>query len=548
MVNAGSDNRGAAVAAGGENEEENLSLKAELAHLKLVAEQERNEKGELQKEKAKLVAKGEKEKKEKAKLKLNLEKEKREKGELKKEKGKIMLNLNELKKEKGELMLKCEENKTSEAMMNVKSEELQRQLDEAKEPIVLDLVQAYGDAYDVDEPSKATTPLLNIYDRIVSSSINDVKLRREVDYVAYNKYGMTVLQIASLHRFPHAALSRLVQCGCDIDATDKEGNTAIIIAAKNDAPAVFDSLALLGADLSVKDAKRKNILQMSEPSLAFTFLSDLHGLSKGQAIAAGFVSPLKGMATSMPQLHNVSIIKMTKQVQQCIRIMSLEMNQLRVEARERNENGYFPLASAAGGKYPLRVLKRLQVAYPAGVNARTVNGGTPLIHAVWNRNVEYVDLLLEMGSSAALRNLHGSNAFDYTTEGIASAGKEDEEKRQAIIAIFEKHGVTSNVILANSISPLYHSSIYFTQRVADANWAQYGMILMCMDEIDMKYRRKGEKALSHLSKDAKCFFKVFACVDGTDGLGNGIARILLTYIGGENMREKLTGVPLDPKF
>jgi hypothetical protein len=168
--------------------------------------------------------------------------------------------------------------------------------------------------------------------------------------------------------------------------------------------------------------------------------------------------------------------------------------------------------------------------------------------AVLTRNVEYVDLLLEMGSSAALLNNRGGNAFHTTKHGKAAFGREDEVKRQAIIAIFEKHGITSSVIEKNYVSPRYYDSIYFTQRVADANWAQYGMILMCMDEIDMKYRRRGEKALSHLSKDMKCFFKAFACADGTDGLGNGIARIILTYIGGESMREKLTGVPLDPRF
>jgi hypothetical protein len=131
---------------------------------------------------------------------------------------------------------------------------------------------------------------------------------------------------------------------------------------------------------------------------------------------------------------------------------------------------------------------------------------------------------------------------------VATPEYEDEVKRQAIIAIFEKHGVTSNDIPKNYISPLYYQSIYFTQRIADANWAQFGRILMCMEEIDIKYRKRGEKGLSHLSKDANCFFKVFACVDGTEvGLGNGIARIILTYIGGENMRERLTGVPLDPK-
>jgi hypothetical protein len=47
---------------------------------------------------------------------------------------------------------------------------------------------------------------------------------------------------------------------------------------------------------------------------------------------------------------------------------------------------------------------------------------------------------------------------------------------------------------------------------------------MCMEEIDVKpqvsqVRRTSERGLNHLSKDAKCFFKGFACVDGTDRLG-----------------------------
>jgi hypothetical protein len=271
-------------------------------------------------------------------------------------------------------------------------------------------------------------------------------------------------------------------------------------------------------------------------------------LKKGQAIAAGFVSPLKGMATSMPQLHNKSIVKMTYGVQKCIRIMSLEMNQLRVEARERNEKGSCPIMFAANNSYPLRALKRLQVAYPAAVNAQTANGDTLLILAVWYRNVEFVDHFLEMGSCAALKSIQGLNAFDFTAEGRALSGQEDEVKRQAIITNFEKHGITSNVIPVNYISPMYFESTYFTQRVADANWASYGTTLMCMQEIDIEYRKFGEKALKDLSKDAKCFFKAFACVDGCDRLGNGIARILLAFAAGENMREKLMGVPLDPKF
>ena len=52
--------------------------------------------------------------------------------------------------------------------------------------------------------------------------------------------------------------------------------------------------------------------------------------------------------------------------------------------------------------------------------------------------------------------------------------------------------------------------------------------------------------MENLSQDAHLFFKAFACVDGTDRFNNGIARLILSYLGGEGMREKLIGVPLDP--
>jgi hypothetical protein len=298
----------------------------------------------------------------------------------------------------------------------------------------------------------------------------------------------------------------------------------------------------------VKDARGQSILQLAASSRDLSYLRELHGLKKGQAIAAGFVSPLKGDATSMPLLHNKSIVKLKYGPQSCIRIMSIEMNQLRVEARERDKGGYCPIACALYENKTLRVLKRLQVAYPAGVNAQSKNGYTALMASVMSCNVESVDLLLEMGSCPALLTNARFNAFGRTGEGKAYSGYESEVNRLAIIAIFEKHGVTSNDIDATFVSPLYHQSIYFTQRVADANWAQHGTILMCMEEIDIKYRKRGEKALNHLSKKANCFFKVFACVDGTDGLGNGIARLMLAFVGGEGRRAKLTGVPLDPKF
>jgi ankyrin repeat protein len=420
---------------------------------------------------------------------------------------------------------------------------------EGREPTILDIVHTLQLALESEEGNNiklATAPTaLDLYERTMT--ISDEELHSEIEFSTQN--GDTVLHIAASYHFPHPALSRLVQCGCDINAKNAREKTAITIAVKQDDPAVFDSLALLGADLSVRDTYGDSISLMSESSPELTFLFHLHGLKKGHKIDAGFVSPLKGMATSMPMLHTKSIIKLSHPAQQCIRIMSLEMNQLREEAREREEEGYCPVMLAAinNFNYPLRVLKRLLTAYPGGVNAQGEGGDTALMVAVVCRNVEYVDLLLEMGSCVGIVRDDGLNAFDYTAEGMAGAGYEDEDKRLGIIAIFEKHGVTSNVIPTTFISPLYFESIYFAQRIADANWASYRPTLMCMQEIDVEYRKFGEKALIHLSEEAKCFFKAFACADGTDRFGNGIARLMLTFIGGENMREKLTREPfLDP--
>jgi ankyrin repeat protein len=240
--------------------------------------------------------------------------------------------------------------------------------------------------------------------------------------------------------------------------------------------------------------------------------------------------------------------------------MTLEMEKLRVEARERDEYEYCPLNYAALNAYPLRVVQQLQLAYPAGVNYRRGGHVSALMIAASKRNAELVDLLCEMGSCIGYRDAFTANAFDHIAaitypydddddeDAIAKEDARREAKEIATRAAFKKHGVWRSIIPADYISPLYFKSSYFTKRVGDTNWAQFGTILMCMEEIDVKYRKFGEKALNHLSKEARNFYKVFTCVDGTDRLGNGIARLMLTFIGGENTRERLKGVPLDPKL
>jgi uncharacterized protein len=55
---------------------------------------------------------------------------------------------------------------------------------------------------------------------------------------------------------------------------------------------------------------------------------------------------------------------------------------------------------------------RFLLDHGANVNAMTNAGSTPLMYAVWQRNVDLVKLLLERGADATLRNLYGKRALD----------------------------------------------------------------------------------------------------------------------------------------
>jgi ankyrin repeat protein len=110
-------------------------------------------------------------------------------------------------------------------------------------------------------------------------ALSDEELRYEIRFS--DEVGNTVLHIAALNNFPYAALSRLVQCGCDINALDTSGHTALTFSVSDGFFATFYSLALLGADLSIKYPDG-NIWQLPEDSPTFIALLGSHGLREGK--------------------------------------------------------------------------------------------------------------------------------------------------------------------------------------------------------------------------------------------------------------------------
>jgi hypothetical protein len=134
------------------------------------------------------------------------------------------------------------------------------------------------------------------------------------------------------------------------------------------------------------------------------------------------------------------------------------------------------------------------------------------------------------------------------------------------------HSVTSEVIPAHFQSPLYFKSTYYQERVREENFYRKAAILLSVDRVDKEFRSRAgtaaaafngdvkrartrsmalvalgkysaadgvhgmfvskeqETYLSSLSADALLFYLAFTFVDGTDGLGNGIGRLILNFL------------------
>lgn len=79
----------------------------------------------------------------------------------------------------------------------------------------------------------------------------DARIEAGGDVDAKDKYGQTALMLAAV-RGHEGIVRRLIEAGADLDVTAKWGLSAAMLAVVNHRPVIVEALAKAGADLSLR--------------------------------------------------------------------------------------------------------------------------------------------------------------------------------------------------------------------------------------------------------------------------------------------------------
>jgi hypothetical protein len=218
-------------------------------------------------------------------------------------------------------------------------------------------------------------------------------------------------------------------------------------------------------------------------------------------------------------------------------------------------------------------------------DANTIHGCTALMYSCMQSRAELVKFLLPIPNiNAYMKNAEGKTALDYTK------GTRNEYEMRALFqgelppfqpqikSAQQNHTHSPPLLLTSTISlPLSdfiqsHVVHVFTFTAYD-NRAMRFLVLLCVDSVDKKFSEREELGennapsgeyfaykrymanngvqplmmkpkqalyLDTLSNNAQLFFLAFTHVDGTDGIANGIARIILSYLGRRRKSDEIT--------
>jgi hypothetical protein len=114
------------------------------------------------------------------------------------------------------------------------------------------------------------------------------------------------------------------------------------------------------------------------------------------------------------------------------------MEELKFEARVVTNLGNSPLALAVEMRAPLKVVKKLLLAYPGAVNTQDNSGVTPIIEACRSINIypyearfEYFQLLAHAGSYLSLA------CWNYSKNHGYGEDEDNEPREQNVFSLCE---------------------------------------------------------------------------------------------------------------
>jgi ankyrin repeat protein len=360
--------------------------------------------------------------------------------------------------------------------------------------------------------------------RIMQLPIEDLK-----EEVAIREGEKSILHYAAANNFPFVAIVRLIEA-IGIDAQNEAGETAIMLLAREDSYNIdlLNELACMKADLSVVNSDNKNIFEliMMNPNLSWEdkvgviSVLTMHGITS--------INIVKGFRSTLHEFVHIVEPKRLAEEEDVIRfyfrVMSLTDEQLKVEAKELNEEGEHPLLIATAWKGMASAIERLHQAWPSAIDAQNNEGYTAILEAVYYGNINSVDILATMGADLSLKNDHGLNVSDMD-------------------------GITSNNIPLRFQSELYYESKYYDGNVLEQRWIERRVFMMCLDRVfnwSLANQIESERLMT-LPTDVSSvgLFVAHCCINvDASSVSNGIARLIMQFaFGFDQERKRLVGMP-----
>jgi hypothetical protein len=223
---------------------------------------------------------------------------------------------------------------------------------------------------------------LKVLKRIMDLSMEELKIEAAID-----EGEKSVLHFAAKRCFPFDAIARLIEA-VGIDAQNRHSETVVLSSAEWEHHDLPNELANMKADLSIVNGRGENIFKHVDESRG-RYSSDeekakvlevlaLHGVTSTN-ITKGFRSILHD---SVSIAEPKRLAEEADSVRFYLRAMSLTIEELKVEAKERDKDGGYPLIIAAQPEGMNAAIERLREAWPSSVDAHSNNklGGSKCNH------------------------------------------------------------------------------------------------------------------------------------------------------------------------
>ncbi|KAL7811573.1 ankyrin repeat-containing domain protein [Trichoderma gracile] len=271
----------------------------------------------------------------------------------------------------------------------------------------------------------------------------DVLIRAGADVKVKDRVGLTPLhkavgqmEMAETGRTQMDIAERLIERHADVNATDTEGRTALLLAAENGMADVADFLIGHGADVSIATKDKRTALHMATKSKPITEKLLNHGADIHAKNIKGY-TPL--YLAVMDGIAEVAALLIDKGA----------------DVTTVAEDGRTPLHLAVRSK---DITEKL-LTYGADINAKDIEGYTPLYLAITEGTAEVAALLIDRGADVAIAEEDGRTPL-HMALSRGEDGLEIAKKLLNFDPNVEGHDPYVNTTAEGDATPLHVAAEY----------------------------------------------------------------------------------------